>query len=319
MNASRINTFQELLENARGPVKPRMAVAAAGESTIMASAAHAMREDLVRPILIGAADDIRALAREHDMDLAEVEIIPAADPAEAAMKAVRLVHDGQAELIMKGMVATKVFVRAILNQEFGMRRGRPLSHVAVMESPDQSRLMVMTDSGINIRPSFNRKMAIIQNALLATKALGIVEPKVAVVAAVEKVDLPAMPATLDAELLKRMGAAGKFGPCIIDGPMSMDNVLDSHTAEMKGRASPVTGRADVIVVPDIETGNAMYKTVRYLAHREMAGIVVGAAAPVVVTSRSAAAVTKLYSIGLGALDARRSAVVHGDDVLPPVS
>ncbi len=301
MMATPVTNFTTLMERARSAKTPRMAVAAAGEHTVIASVAHAMREGLVHPILVGAADHIRHLAAQQDIDISNVDILNVADPDRAGEAAVRLVHDGDAELVMKGLVTTKSFMRAILDQEFGMRRGRPLSHVAVLESPDCSRLMLMTDSGINIRPRFNRKIAIIRNALEVAEVLCMTMPKVAVVAAVEKVDLPAMPATLDAELLRRLGASGMFGPCIIDGPLSMDNVLDSHTAEIKGRTSPVTGNADVIIVPDLETGNTMYKTIRYIAKREIAGIVVGAASPVIVTSRSDSATTKLYSIALGAL------------------
>ncbi len=302
------------MTEARGFDAPRMAVAAAGEDTIIGAVAHAMRESLIRPVLVGDEGEMRALAARHGIDMNEVEVIHAPDPVTACMAAVRLVHEGKAELLMKGLVATKTFIRAILNQEFGMRRSRPMSHVAVIESPDKSRFMLMTDSGINIRPNLNRKIAIIYNALEVSRTLGLTEPKVAVVAAVEKVDLPAMPSTLDVELLRRLGAAGTFGACIVDGPMSMDNVLESHTAEIKGRTSPVTGCADVIVVPDIETGNTMYKTIRYIGHREIAGIVVGASAPVIVTSRSDSAITKLYSIALGVLHARRG----GDDASGPV-
>ena len=305
MSPERINTFKELLDEARNAQQQRMAVAAAGESTVIGAVAHAVREGLVYPILIGDAACIHTLAAQHRLDMNAVEVVDVPDPVKASLAAVKLVHDGDAELVMKGLVTTKSFLRAILRQEFGMRRGQPLSHVAVLESPDQSRLMLMTDSGINIHPNFSRKIAIIQNALLVAKALGMALPKVAVVASAEKVQLPAMPATLDAELLRRMGESGKFGDCIIDGPMSMDNVLDRHTAEIKGRTSAVTGNADVIVVPDLETGNTMYKTIRYLIHREVAGIVVGAAAPVVVTSRSDSAITKMNSIALGAVYAQR--------------
>lgn len=303
MTGAPITTFAELMRRARQSGRQRMAVAAAGERTVVDSVAHAMREALIQPIMIGAADRIRALAEQAGIDVDAVDIVDAPDPVDAGKRAVRMVHQGDADMVMKGLVPTKDFMRAILNQEFGMRRDRPLSHVAVIESPDQSRFMLMTDSGININPNFNRKIAIIRNAQEIAGALGMVRPKIAVVAAVEKVRLPAMPATLDAELLRRMGASGKFGDCIVDGPISMDNVLDSHTAEIKGRLSPVAGNADIIVVPDIETGNTMYKTIRYLAHREIAGVVVGAAAPVIVTSRSDSAVTKLYSIALGVLAA----------------
>jgi len=278
-----------------------VAVAAAGEADVIAALAHAVREGLVRPVLVGAAGPIRMIAEEQGLDLAGVELIDEPDPAAAATAAVKLVHDGRAELVMKGLVRTKDFLRAVLHQEFGIRGGRSLSQVAVFESPDQSRLMLLTDSGINIRPRFSRKVSIVQNALELAHALGMDEPKVAVIAAVETVELPTMPASLDAELLRRMGEAGLFGPCVIDGPLAMDNALDAHTAQVKGRTSRVAGRADVIVVPDIETGNAVYKTIRYIAGREMASIVVGAAGPVVVTSRSDSAGTKLYSIALGAL------------------
>jgi len=278
-----------------------MAVAAAGEPAVIAALSHAMRERLVRPVLVGVRDRIREIADQQGVDLADVELVEAADPVAAAALAVKLVHEGQAELVMKGLVRTKDFLRAVLHQEFGMRGGRPLSHVAVFESPDLSRLMLLTDSGINIRPRFSRKVAIIKNAVQLAHALGIDEPKVAVIAAVETVELPTMPASLDAEMLRRMGEAGEFGRCVVDGPLAMDNALDAHTADLKGRSSPVAGHADVIVVPEIETGNAVYKTIRYIAGRELASIVVGAASPAVVASRSDSANTKLYSIALGAL------------------
>ncbi len=278
-----------------------MVVAAAAEPAIIAAAAHAMREELVRPILIGRCERTRRLAEEASIPLENVELIEAPDPVVASALAVKLVHEGEADLVMKGLVRTKDFVRAVLNHQIGMRSGGTLSQVALFESPDRSRLMLLTDCGINIRPRFNRKVAIIRNAVELANVLGIDEPKVAVIAAVETVELPTMPATLDAELLRRMAEAGHFGRCIIDGPLAMDNALDGQTAETKGRASPVAGQADVIVVPEIETGNAVYKTIRYVAGRDMASVVVGAAGPVVVASRSDSPNTKLYSIALGAL------------------
>ena len=301
MTRQRLRTFEELLHRARRVPPPRMAVAAAGEPAVIAALSHAMRERLVRPVLVGVGDRIREIADQQEIDLGDVDLVEAPDPASASALAVKLVHEGQAELVMKGLVRTKDFLRAVLHQEFGMRGGRPLSHVALFESPDRSRLMLLTDSGINIHPRFSRKVDIIKNALLLADALGIDEPKVAVIAAVETVELPTMPASLDAEMLRRMGEAGQFGRCVIDGPLAMDNALDDHTAELKGRSSPVAGHADIIVVPEIETGNAVYKTIRYIAGRELAGIVVGAAGPAVVTSRSDSANTKLYSIALGAL------------------
>lgn len=296
-----VHTFEELLDRARGFKRPRMAVAAAAETAVLASVANAVKEGLIEPVLTGDTMRIREIAEEQSLDLRDIKILHHPNPAEASAAAVRLVHEGEAELVMKGLVTTKEFVRAILNQEFGMRRGQPLSHVAVIESADQTRLMLLTDSGINIRPRFNRKIAIVRNAIAIANALGITTPKVAVIAAVETLELPAMPATLDAALLRRLGESGEFGPCIVDGPLSMDNALDSHTAKIKGRTSAVAGQADIIVAPDIETANAVYKTIRYLAQREIASIVAGAAAPAVVSSRSDSARSKLYSIALGVL------------------
>lgn len=278
-----------------------MAVAAAAEPAVMAAATHALREGLVRPILVGSCDAIRRIADASQIDISGIELIEAPDAVLAAALAVKLVHEGQAELVMKGLVRTKDFARAILNHTYGLRGGRVLSQVAVFESPNRSRLMLLTDSGINIRPRFNRKVAIVRNAIELANALGIDEPKVAVIAAVETVELPTMPATLDAEMLRRMAEAGQFGRCILDGPLGMDNALDAETAEVKGRASPVAGQADIIVVPEIETGNAVYKTIRYIAGRDLASVVVGAAGPVVVASRSDSPNTKLNSIALGVL------------------
>jgi len=296
-----LRSFDELLARARNAGVRRIAVAAAAESAVIAAIAHAMKENLVQPILIGDIDLIRTLAEEQQVDLTGMELVHVAHPIAAAAAAVKLVHDGGAELVMKGLVKTKDFLRTLLKHEFGLRRGRPLSQVAVFEAPERDRLVLLTDSGINIHPRFSRKIAIVKNALQLAYALGMDEPRVAVIAAVETVELPTMPASLDAEMLRRLAIAGKLGRCIVDGPLGMDNALDPQAAETKGLTGPVAGHADIIVVPEIETGNAVYKTIRYIAKRELASIVIGAKSPAVVTSRSDSANTKLYSIALGVL------------------
>ncbi|HEO71799.1 MAG TPA: phosphate butyryltransferase, partial [Candidatus Hydrogenedentes bacterium] len=184
-----LRSFDDILEHARRTPLPRMAVAAAEEPAVIAAAAHAMREGLVLPILVGNVEDIRRIADSEGIDITAMELVDAPDFVIASAHAVKLVHDGEAELVMKGLVKTKDFLRAVLDQEFGIRGGRPLSHVSVFESPDRSRLMFMTDCGINIRPRFNRKIAIIKNALDLAWAMGIEEPKVAVIAAVETLQL----------------------------------------------------------------------------------------------------------------------------------
>jgi len=278
-----------------------MVIAAANDAHSLQAALDAWRQGLVEPILVGSPDAIRANAALLGEDISPIRVIQADSPEIAAAAAVRLAHDGEAELVMKGLVSTKTLVRCVLSAEFGLRRAGIMSHVTLMESPDRDRLMIMTDSAINIRPTFHRKAEILSNAVAAAHKLGIEEPKAAIIAAVENVELPAMPATLDAALLKRLAAAGKFGRCVVDGPLSMDNALEAETADIKGVKAEVAGRADVLLVPDIETGNAVYKAVRHIAKRELAGAVVGASVPLVMTSRGDSSLTKLYSIALGAV------------------
>ena len=278
-----------------------MVIAAADEGFALGAAVEAAQLGFVTPILVGTVERIRRTADEVGLDIGGFELVGTSGDAEAAATAVRMAHDGRADLVMKGSLATSVLLRAVLNHEFGLATGGLLSHVAVFEAPGGDRLVLLTDAGVNITPRFAQKMEIIANAVAVAHRLGIVEPKVAVLAAIEKLTLPAMPATLDAEMLRRLGAAGQFGRCLVGGPLSLDAALSPDRSAHKGTTSPVAGDADVLVTPNIETGNTLYKAIVCIAGKEAAGAVVGAKVPVVVPSRADSVRTKLLSIALAAI------------------
>jgi phosphate butyryltransferase len=215
---------------------------------------------------------------------------------------VELVSSGNADMVMKGLVDTATFLRAVLDKEKGLRTGKILSHVAVFDVPALQRIIVLTDAAMNIAPDLMTKKQILENAVGIAKSIGIDTPKVAVVAAVEVVN-PDMQPTLDAAVLSKMNDRGQIKGCIVDGPFAIDNALSEEAAEHKGIKSPVAGKADIILVPNIETGNVMYKTLTYTSNAKNGGILAGAAAPVILTSRSDSHESKLYSIALASLAA----------------
>jgi phosphate butyryltransferase len=207
-----------------------------------------------------------------------------------------IITDGRADLIMKGMVGTGNFIHVLLDPQWGIRTEEILTHVGMFEIPHTGRVFLLSDAGINIHPNFTRKIAIVLNAVGAARKLGIKNPRVAMLAAVERVQLPAMPATLDAFLMKKYSETGYFGKCEIDGPFAFDNAIDPEKAKTKGIGGKVAGNANVIIVPYIETGNVVWKSITSLQHRDAAGVVLGGRCPIVVPSRSDDYKTKLKSI-----------------------
>jgi phosphate butyryltransferase len=298
-------SLEALIHTARRLGRVRMAIAAADESYCLQAAVDAARLGVVTPVLVGVDGRIRRAADEAGLEIGDFERVEPG-PGGAAATAVRMVHDGQADLLMKGALPTKMLMRAVLNREFGLRARGLLSHVAAFEAPVGGRLILLTDAGVNVNPRFHRKMEIILNAVDAAHRLGIPEPKVAVLAAVEKLDLPAMPATLDAEMLRRLGEAGQFGRCIVAGPISFDIAVSRERSSHKGMENPVAGAADILVAPNIETANAIYKTITCIAGKDMAGAVVGATRPIVVSSRADTPRTKLYCIALASILSREA-------------
>ena len=216
------------------------------------------------------------------------------------MAAAKLVSDKKADILMKGLVDTSVVLKAVLNKELSLRTGNPISHAAVVEIPGYDRLMFVTDAAMNISPDLNAKAAIIRNTVKLANALYIDMPKVGVVCAKEKVD-EKMPATLDAQSLVEMNRSGEIDGCIVGGPFALDNAVSEEAAHHKGIKDPIAGKCDILLMPDIEAGNVLYKAISYFSKSKIAGIILGASKPIVLTSRADSEETKMYSIALAVL------------------
>jgi len=239
------------------------------------------------------------------VDVSNFKIVHVADKAEAAREAVKFVHDGHADMYMKGIIDTKTVLRAVLDKEIGLRTGKLLSHVGVFEVEKLGRMLFVTDAAFNMYPELEDKKQILENAVLVAQACGVDTPKVAPIAAVEVFN-PKMPATVDAAELTKMNENGEITGCIVDGPLAFDLAISHEAAEHKGTTDrKIAGDADVILVPNIETGNALYKALGHLADSENGGLLVGTAAPVVLTSRSDSYETKMNSIVLAAMVAEK--------------
>jgi phosphate butyryltransferase len=325
-----VRTIGDLPEAARealavsGREAPRIAVAAAEERAVLAALVQAARQGLARPVLIGDPAAIRAARRaaagktggetepgEPGMEIQDWEIIEEDKPAAAAVRAVELVRDGGADMVMKGLVPSAVFLRAALRRDMGLnpgssksgRGGGPLvSHASVVEAPGYHKLFIISDCALNIAPALAEKAAILRNALELARRLGIPLPKAAVLAGIEQVNPERMPCTADAAILTQMWRRGQLGPsCMVDGPLALDNAVSAEAARTKGIDSPVAGDADILIVPDIEAGNIFYKSLTCLGGAKTAGLILGTRAPVILTSRADSAETKAASIALAVL------------------
>lgn len=293
--------LDEVIEAAKAlPQRQRLAVAAAQDQDVLEAVRDAVEWGVVSAILVGDEAKITEVARAVKLNLTKCEIVSERDPVLAARKAVALVAAGEADLVMKGKVGTADILRAVLDKEQGLRTGKLLSHVTAMDIEGYSRLLFMTDGAMNIAPDLGQKVQIVQNAIDVVRALGFATPKVAALAAVELVN-PDMPAAVEAALLAKMSQRGQIRGAEVDGPLALDNAVSFHSAEIKGIVSPVAGQADILMVPDIEAGNVLYKSVVYFAKARVAGVIAGAKAPVVLTSRSDTHQAKLDSIAFSAV------------------
>ncbi|OHD18426.1 MAG: phosphate butyryltransferase [Spirochaetes bacterium GWD1_61_31] len=293
--------IQEILDAALKKGKKRIALAAAQEESAMEAIVDAAKHGLAEPILIGDLAIIKQLAADLKADISGWLLIEEKDYAKAAAKAVELVKSGQADLVMKGILDTSVLLKAVLNKENGLNIGRLTSHVAVMEVPTYHKLFIVSDAAININPDLPGMLDIIANAVQVSKALGVEMPKVALLAAVEKVNADKMPCTATAAVISMMNQRGQIKGCLIDGPLALDNAISAESVKIKKIVSDVAGDADVLVAPDIEAANILYKCLLDLGQAKGASIVVGAAKPVILTSRADTAETKLASIALAVL------------------
>lgn len=292
-----MNLFDFLLEKAALQPKMTMAVAVAQDEDVLSAVSKAVAHGFVDAVLVGDEEKIRDIAKEHHFDISRMRIIDQPDPALASAKAVSLVAQGECGLLMKGLVDTSIILKAVLNREEGLRTDRIISHVTVAQVPAIERFFLITDAAMNLYPDLAAKKQIIDNAVHVAHALGIKVPKVGAVCAVEKVN-PKMPCTLDAKELSDMAKRGEIEGCEVDGPFALDNAVSVLAAKHKGITTPNAGMADILLVPTIEAGNMLYKSVTFFADGTAAGMIVGAKAPIVLTSRADSDLNKLVSIAL---------------------
>ncbi len=299
--------YDELIASAHDLEPLVMAVVHPCDKLSLTGALEARSQGLITPLLVGPRAKIEAAADENGLSLEGVEIIDAPHSHASALRAVELVREGRAQSMMKGKLHTDEIMGAVVSREKGLRTDRRMSHVFVLDVPSYPKPLFITDAAINIAPDLSTKRDIVQNAIDLVQTLGVAIPKVAVLAAIETVD-PAMPATVDAAGLYTMAARKQITGGIVEGPFAFDNAISKRAAETKGIASNIAGDVDILMVPDLESGNMLAKQLVYLAGAEAAGIVLGAQVPIVLTSRADGVLARLASAALAVLFVRRRQV-----------
>ncbi len=299
-----IKNFEEVITKVKSQSMKVVAVAVAQDEPVLEAIRDAKKNGIADAILVGDKEEIIKIANKIQMNIDEYKIVDEKDVNKAAIETVKLVSSGKADMMMKGLIDTATFLRAVLNKEVGLRTGKQMSHIAIFEVPGYDRLLFVTDAAFNMYPQLNEKIDIIKNAVQVAHALDIEIPKVAPICAVEVVN-PSMPATLDAANLSKMSERGQIKGCIIDGPLALDNALSEEAAAHKKISGPVAGKADILLMANIEAGNAIYKCLTYTTESKNGGLLVGAAAPVIVTSRADSPETKMNSIALASLVASK--------------
>jgi len=294
--------YERLLARCKSLKAVPTAVAYPCEASALASAVEAGEKGLIVPLLVGPAATILSLAKKAGLDLAGATIVDVKDSRAAAGKAVELVREGKAELLMKGSLHTDELLSAVMAKETGLRTGRRVSHVFVMDVPTYHKVLIVTDAAINIAPSLDDKVDICQNAIDLAVSFGVARPKVAILAAVETVTAK-MPATLDAAALCKMAERGQIKGGLLDGPLAFDNAISKDAAKTKGIRSEVAGDPDILLVPDLEAGNILAKLLSFLARADSAGLVVGARVPIILTSRADSVRSKIASCAVAVLAA----------------
>ena len=296
-----IHDLTELITRAKDRPKRRIAVAAAEDENVLKSLQSAMNEGIIIPILVGCRNKVEQIAQQINFDLDKVEIIDNRNrDVNSVALAVELIRDGEADFLMKGLVQTGDLLRGVLDKEKGLPIERLLSHVALFQSPYYHKVFCVTDVAMNIAPDLEAKVKILNNAVSVFHQLRIENPKVAVAAAVEYVN-PKMEATVHAAEIKKMNVDGEIKGCIVDGPLAVDIAFNKDAAVHKGIKGEVAGDCDIVLMPDIEAGNMVYKTLNFIGGAKSASIITGASVPIVLTSRSDDDKTKLLSIALACL------------------
>jgi len=293
-----ITNFDQMLEEVKARPRKSVAIAVAHDRTIIEAAAEARRQDIAEAVLVGDREKIENIATELDISLDNMRIVDESNELLAVRSAVEMTSSGEVDMAMKGHVHTDDFLRGVLDKEIGLRTGYLMSHVSLLEIKHLNRLVFITDGAMNIQPSLEEKAQIILNAVQLANIFGISQPKVSVLTAIELVN-PKMPSTLDAAALGKMGDRGQFSAGIVDGPFALDDAISELAAQNKHISGPVAGKADILVVPNVEAGNMLSKAFVYFAKGRIAGVLMGARMPVVLTSRADSAEAKLLSIAAG--------------------
>lgn len=295
-----LKNFKDLIKKVqKNDSIKRVAVAAAHDEHTLEAVFKAAGDKLVEPVLVGNKEKIEEILKKLNLKYEPANIINTESDKEAAEKTVELIHENKADFIMKGKLQTADLLKAVVDKEKGLRTGNVISHVAILEIPAYRKLIAVTDGGMVMYPNLDEKKQILENSVNVFLAMGYECPKVAVLCVVETVN-PKMPETVDADTLKNMNRDGEIKDCMVEGPISLDLTFNKESAEIKGYSSPVTGDADILLVPNITTGNIMSKALIEMAGATMAGMVVGAKVPIVLTSRGASSEEKYLSLVLSA-------------------
>lgn len=293
---TKLNDLVDLTKN--NPTR-RIAVAAAGDLDVMEAIKNAVEKGIVEPILVGDEPKIKDIAKNIGFDLTGIEVINNADKFGASAEAVKVIKEGRAEILMKGLVSTGVLLKAVLNKEVGLRKGALLSHVAIFETAYYHKLLGVTDAAMNVNPDLQEKIGIIKNAVEVFHGLGNKNPKVAIVGSVETIN-PRMEATMHAATISMMNYRNQITGCIIDGPLAIDGAVSKKSADLKNITSDVAGDVDLILAPDIDGANILYKSMNFLGGATAAAVIMGATVPIVLTSRGDTERSKFLSIALAA-------------------
>jgi phosphotransacetylase len=301
--------YERLLESCRHLEPVRAAVAHPCEATALAGALEAAYHGLITPILVGPAAKIHELAAKHGVTLGGFRVVDAPHSHAAAVAAVRLVREGEAEILIKGSLHTDELLGAVVAKDTGLRTGRRISHAFIMDVPTYHKVLIVTDGAINIAPTLEDKADICRNAIDLARSLGVERPKVAILAAVETINSK-MPATIDAAALCKMAERGQIEGAILDGPLAFDNAISAEAAAIKGIRSAVAGDLDILLAPDLEAGNIVAKQLSFLARADSAGLVLGARVPIVLTSRADSVRARIAScaVAMRVAHARRASV-----------
>jgi len=293
----KLSDFESILS--KQTTRKKLVLCAAGDEHSIEAAVEAHNKKFVDTILVGNKDDILRISNNLQLELYGIRIIHEHTLEDMVKTSVKLIHDGHADILMKGHLSTALMLKGVLNKDWGLRSKPLLSHFAIFDIPQYHKLLAITDVAMNIAPDLQGKIGIINNAVDFFQKLNVPKPKIAALAAVEMVN-EKMQATLDAALLSIMQRRGQIKNCVIDGPLAFDNAINFESKENKGITGPVAGDADILLVPDIEAGNVLYKSFVFFANAKVASVVVGASAPIVLTSRADNEDTKLNSIMLAA-------------------